>query len=657
MKTDIQQRMVDHMLETSKLMNDNNSIICISSDSEEEKSGSVIDLTGVEKEESEMESQCQDKDMNNVLTKNNGNQTSTDTDTFCAKFNSVFDKNIAKDKDKSASSDTREGTSGEELAAIPTHSNNIDADLISSVSPSRSPSPSPDSVLASNQRSPVKDTTQNSNEIPVDHSTSENQITRDCLLSFLNQVSSSKLIHSTSGTSSDLSEAMPDVVQNVTQYESFSSHTSQMDLCDETNVHMGEKEKNTTDNKSVMGRRKRPSGRKEDVVIADTPEENIEIMKRTLRCFQCHRVFLSTEDVEDENHYCAFYGNLKTPLRIDPSPTPSKKVSLKCVICPSPVFSDSTELMKHIILGHEIDWFIEDAEDHLHVLTEDDHALHECWDCDCDDWAETEEDYFLHQGIHHGRLFWALKHNRKHNFKNLCKRLFPGKMKDNPDLVWSEDSMDEIRKRLRSDEECEENTDESSEPSAKRILLLADKSREEEERSDDDSQEDEGMDQDEDSDNFFPREYSVENKNTDNRNKDSGDMTNGEAGKGTVEDPSTEKSISVTICVKETSMGKEYCNYCHEWFSRRERISHGCVQAFEPKIIDDIVLQGSEDDSDGVSPLSSKIEDINKVMTDPKDMRKAIMEVCSDEKSDDGERSGISDGQEHHAAQPLEAWG
>ena len=656
MKTDVQQRMVDHMLETSKLMNGNDSVILISSDSEEEESGSVIDLTGVEKEDTDMGSQGQNgvvvndlilsltEVVDNVLAKNNGNQTSTDTDTFCAKFNSAFDKTIAKGSE-SASSVTEEGTvangsGGEEANVTQKNSQDIDDDLISS--PSRSHSPG--SVSASIQRSPAIDTTQTSNEKPVDNSTSENQ------------GSSSKRIHSTSETSkSDLSEAMPDAVQDIIQDDSLSSHHSQMDLCDET-VLTGDEKNDTIDNLSLFGRRKRPSGRKNDAVIANTPDENIEIMKRTLRCFQCHRVFLSTDDVEDENHYCAFYGNLKTPLRIDPSPTPSKKVSLKCVICPSPVFSDSTELMKHIILGHEIDWFIEDAEKHLHLLSEDDHALHECWDCDCDDWADTEEDYFLHQGIYHERLFWALKHNRRHNFKNLCKRLFPGKMKDNPDLLWSEDSMDEVRKRLRSDEECEENTDESSGPSAKRILLLADKSREEEERSKDVSQENEEMNHDEDSDSFFPSEFSGEHTDTDKRNENT---SNGEAGveEDSSESNSTDENIKVMICVRETSGEKEYCNYCHELFSRRERLSHGCVQAFEPKILDDIVLLRSEDDSDDDGPLSSNMADINRVMADPKDMRKAIMEVCSDAMSDNGDRSRVSDGLKNHEAQSLEAWG
>ena len=131
--------------------------------------------------------------VDNVLAKTNGTQTSTDTDTFCAKFNSAFDKNIAKGSE-SASSVTGEGTvalesGGEEANVILTQSKDIDADLISS--PSRSPNPS--TVLASIQRS------------PVDHSTSENQ------------VSSSKLIHSTSKGAGVLGEDMTDFVQEFVQ--------------------------------------------------------------------------------------------------------------------------------------------------------------------------------------------------------------------------------------------------------------------------------------------------------------------------------------------------------------------------------------------------------------------------------------------------------
>ncbi len=78
-------------------------------------------------------------------------------------------------------------------------------------------------------------------------------------------------------------------------------------------------------------------------------------------------------------------------------------------------------------------------------------------------------------------------------------------MKDNPHLLWSEDSMDEREmievKKRRLDEECE-NTDGSTGSSTKRILLLADKSREDAERSEDNSGVNEGIDQDEESDIF-----------------------------------------------------------------------------------------------------------------------------------------------------------
>lgn len=109
-----------------------------------------------------------------------------------------------------------------------------------------------------------------------------------------------------------------------------------------------------------------------------------------------------------------------------------------------------------------------------------------------------------------------------------------------------------------------------------------------------------------------------------------------------------EDCIRVEICQREITVDKEYCEYCHKWFSRRERISHDCVQAFEPIILDDIVLLGSEDDSDDDRSLYSNMGDINRIMKDPKDMRKAVIEVCSDEMSEDGERSGVlpvSDGQ------------
>ena len=109
MKIDVEQRMLDHMLETSELMKDKDSIITISSDFEDVETGSVIDLTESQKEETE--NQCQNRDTcnpsmievdnspqnNNVLKNTKDTQSTSDTARFCSNFNSFFDKNTETD--------------------------------------------------------------------------------------------------------------------------------------------------------------------------------------------------------------------------------------------------------------------------------------------------------------------------------------------------------------------------------------------------------------------------------------------------------------------------------------------------------------------------------------------------------------------------------
>ena len=85
------------------------------------------------------------------------------------------------------------------------------------------------------------------------------------------------------------------------------------------------------------------------------------------------------------------------------SPTrPGHQPPLKCIICHCisnrpPIFSKTRDLMKHIILVHKRDWFLRDYEEHEHLVGTEE-PLRECWDCNCDDYLETDEDYFLHQG-------------------------------------------------------------------------------------------------------------------------------------------------------------------------------------------------------------------------------------------------------------------
>ena len=81
---------------------------------------------------------------------------------------------------------------------------------------------------------------------------------------------------------------------------------------------------------------------------------------------------------------------------------PGHQPPLKCVICycisnRPPMFSKTRELMEHIILVHKKDWFLRDYEEHKHLVGTEE-PLRECWDCDCDAYLETDEDYLLHQG-------------------------------------------------------------------------------------------------------------------------------------------------------------------------------------------------------------------------------------------------------------------
>ena len=74
--------------------------------------------------------------------------------------------------------------------------------------------------------------------------------------------------------------------------------------------------------------------------------------------------------------------------------------------------------------------------------------------------CDKDNTYFLHKGITHERLFFALNQHKHHNVKNLCKKLFPEKFNDNTDLDWKEKSQDEMETRKRKmpvDDRIQEN--------------------------------------------------------------------------------------------------------------------------------------------------------------------------------------------------------
>ena len=69
--------------------------------------------------------------------------------------------------------------------------------------------------------------------------------------------------------------------------------------------------------------------------------------------------------------------------------------------------------------------------------------------------CDKDNTYFLHKGITHERLFFALNQHKHHNVKNLCKKLFPEKFNDNTDL----DSLVTVtrKRKMPEDDRIQEN--------------------------------------------------------------------------------------------------------------------------------------------------------------------------------------------------------
>ena len=71
------------------------------------------------------------------------------------------------------------------------------------------------------------------------------------------------------------------------------------------------------------------------------------------------------DEKENKHHFCFILGNLKTSIKIDPSPSPTKKAKLCCSFCPqlkNIVFSEPKELMKHLVLAHKTKFFINEIQ-------------------------------------------------------------------------------------------------------------------------------------------------------------------------------------------------------------------------------------------------------------------------------------------------------
>ena len=181
-------------------------------------------------------------------------------------------------------------------------------------------------------------------------------------------------------------------------------------------------------------------------------EENIEKMIQDLHCAQCHRTYKdpaqARDKKENKHHFCYNYGHLKTSLQIDPTPTPTKKAKLCCTFCPqlkNIVFSNRKELMKHLVLAHKTQFFIDQIQkqNERKGLAKEDLK---CFHSKCEVTSADQEDHLIHIAVDHGKLFNALMHDTKNNMKNVAKELFPKKFKEHDSHNWEQGSAGSSQK-------------------------------------------------------------------------------------------------------------------------------------------------------------------------------------------------------------------
>ena len=121
---------------------------------------------------------------------------------------------------------------------------------------------------------------------------------------------------------------------------------------------------------------------------------------------------------------------LRSLVEIDHRPTPTKQSSHTCIICkgsPKPVFKDENQLKIHMTMAHKANFFKKELLKKNFTRT-----------CvkGCGQESDTWEEAIIHVSVKHEQLFWALKHDKKNDYRILIKRLFPVKYKNTPGLQW-----------------------------------------------------------------------------------------------------------------------------------------------------------------------------------------------------------------------------
>ena len=144
-----------------------------------------------------------------------------------------------------------------------------------------------------------------------------------------------------------------------------------------------------------------------------------------IECLRCHLHLTVASELEKEQ-VLKEHAYLSCPqLELERRPTALQKVWNSCLLCNGdrkPVFKSMDDLKMHMLYAHFNFFFSLKIPNYSEPYA--------CPYCQgavqiLDSWSET----LVHVGIHHEKLYQALKHHRTQELSRLLKRLYPNKHK------------------------------------------------------------------------------------------------------------------------------------------------------------------------------------------------------------------------------------
>ena len=157
----------------------------------------------------------------------------------------------------------------------------------------------------------------------------------------------------------------------------------------------------------------------------------------SLKCTKCLRCFTTKDELKSSTkHLCTLLAkdgkSLQTPLLECSKPSSIQTLLQRCIICHGenkPIFSSDTDLMAHFILAHKFKFFMKEFK-RYGITNYPTHCPFCIKNLSFNKTILNDlEEALLHIGIKHEKLFQALKHDPKFNFKFILKRMFKDKYK------------------------------------------------------------------------------------------------------------------------------------------------------------------------------------------------------------------------------------